>query len=224
MKKLIYGCMSLLLCCSIGILYAQDEKSKEAQKVLEQEKQLSDQVYKEVIIEDFETTTYTEKNISIKVVKDEQSAVSMRTDYPAPVPNSKRYLGVKVFAKSGSVLTIIPAKPLIIDKYCKYINMWVYGKNFSGELSILVKDANGNIKRMVMGKLNFLGWRKLSVPITDEIAQEDKYLAQKRNIEIVKILYNPSTLERLPAWNYFYIDDITAIVREKYIDRQSDEW
>jgi hypothetical protein len=224
MKKIIYGCISLLLCCSIGILYAQDEKSKEAQKVLEQEKQLSDQVYKEVIIEDFETTTYTEKNISIKVVKDEQAAVSMRTDYPAPVPNSKRYLGVKVFAKSGSVLTIIPAKPFIIDKYCKYINMWVYGKNFSGELSILVKDANGNIKRLVMGKFNFLGWRKLSVPITDEIAQEDKYLAQKRNIEIVKILYNPSTLERLPAWNYFYIDDITAIVREKYIDKQSDEW
>jgi len=224
MKKIIYGCISLLLCCSIGILYAQDEKSKEAQKVLDQEKQLSDQVYKEVVLEDFETTTYTDKNISIKVVKDEQAAVSMRTDYPAPIQNSKRYLGVKVFAKSGSILTIIPAKPLIIDKYCKYINMWVYGKNFSGELSILVKDANGNIKRLVMGKLNFLGWRKLSVPITDEIAQEDKYLAQKRNIEIVKILYNPSTLERLPAWNYFYIDDITAIVREKYIDRQSDEW
>ena len=102
--------------------------------------------------------------------------------------------------------------------------MWVYGKNFSGELSIMLKDANGNMKRLVMGKLNFLGWRKLSVPITDDIAQEDKYLAQKRNIEIVKILYNPSTLDRLPAWNYFYIDDITAIVREKYIDKQSDEW
>ncbi|MGQ9843110.1 MAG: flagellar filament outer layer protein FlaA [Spirochaetota bacterium] len=224
MKKIIYGCMSLLLCCSIGILYAQDEKSKEAQKVLEQEKQLSDQVYKEVTIEDFETTDYTNKNISLRVVKDEQAGISIRTDYPAPVPNSKRYLGVKVFAKSGSVLTILPAKPLTIDKYCKYINMWVYGKNFSGELSILIKDANGNIKRLIMGKLNFLGWRKLSVPITDEIAQEDKYLAQKRNIEIVKILYNPSTLERIPAWNYFYIDDITAIVREKYIDRQSDEW
>lgn len=224
MKKIIFGCLSLLLCCSIGILYAQDEKSKEAQKVLEQEKQLSDQVYKEVTIEDFETTDYTDKNISLRVVKDEKAGITIRTDYPAPVPNSKRYLGVKVFARSGSVLTIIPAKPLIIDKYCKYINMWVYGKNFSGELSILIKDANGNIKRLVMGKLNFLGWRKLSVPITNEIAQEDKYLAQKRNIEIVKILYNPSTLERLPAWNYFYIDDITAIVREKYIDRQSDEW
>ncbi|MGB4269170.1 MAG: flagellar filament outer layer protein FlaA [Spirochaetota bacterium] len=224
MKKFIYGCVLILLCCSIGILYAQEEKAREAQKVLEQEKQLSDQVYKEIIIEDFETTEYTDKNISLRVVKDEKAGVSMRTDYPAPVQNSKRYLGVKVFAKSGSVLTIIPAKPLIIDKYCKYINMWVYGKNFSGELSILVKDANGNIKRLVLGKLNFLGWRKLSVPITDEIAQEDKYLAQKRNIEIVKILYNPSTLERLPAWNYFYIDDITAIVREKYVDRQSDEW
>ena len=224
MKRVTYGLIAFIVCCSIGMLYAQDEKAKEAQKVLEQEKQLSDQVYKEVIVEDFETVEYTDKNISLRVVKDEKAGVAMRTDYPAPIQNSKRYLGVKVFAKSGSVLTIIPAKPLIIDKYCKYINMWVYGKNFSGELSILVKDANGNIKRLVIGKLNFLGWRKLSVPITDEIAQEDKYLAQKRNIEIVKILYNPSTLERLPAWNYFYIDDITAIVREKYIDKQSDEW
>ncbi len=215
MKKIIYGCLTLLLCGTIGILYAQDEKAKEAQKVLEQEKQLSDQVYREITLEDFETTEYTDKNISIRVVKDEQAGVSMRTDYPAPIQNSKRYLGVKVFAKSGSVLTIIPAKPLIIDKYCKYINMWVYGNNFSVELSIIVKDSNGNMKRLVMGKLNFLGWRKLSVPITDDISQEDKYLAQKRNIEIVKILYNPSTLDRLPAWNYFYLDDITAIVRVK---------
>ena len=95
---------------------------------------------------------------------------------------------------------------------------------FAGELSLLLKDANNQPHRLVFGKLDFLGWRKLTVKITPEIAQQDKYLSQKRQIEILKIIYSPGNLGRLPIWHYFYIDDITATVREKYTDRQSDDW
>ncbi len=37
-------------------------------------------------------------------------------------------------------------------------------------------------------------------------------------------MYNPGNTGRLPVWNYFYIDDISATVREKFYDKQSDEW
>ncbi len=64
----------------------------------------------------------------------------------------------------------------------------------------------------------------MTITLTDDVAQEDKFLTQKRQLEIMKFLYKPGNTGRLPLWNYFYMDDITAVVREKYTDRQSDEW
>lgn len=221
MKRIVYGTIALLLCCILT--YAQDDAAQQAQKTADHGKKASD-AFKEIVLEDFETTEYTDKNVHIGVSKDEKAGASIRTDYPAPIQDSKRYLGVKVFANNRTVVSIIPAKPLIIDNHCTYINAWVYGKNFSGVLSFMIKDANGSAKRLVLGKLNFLGWRKFSIPISDEISQEDNFLAQKRHIEITRIIYNPRISGSIPNWNYFYIDDITAIVREKYKDRQNNEW
>ena len=217
-------CLVFILLSTLPVL-TQDKPGENKEDESKEEQVMGgDQVYHEVTLENFENTQYTDKNIDIRLIRDEKAGLSIRDEYPAPLQNSKKYLGVKVFAKNGKVATISPPEPLIINKYCKSINMWVYGKKFSGELSIILKDASGRSHRLVMGKLNFLGWRKLSIKLTDEVAQEDKYLSQKRQMKILKILYNPGNTGRLNQWNYFYIDDITAIVREKYKDRQSDDW
>ncbi|SRR6056297_1057914 len=217
-------CLVFILLSTMPVL-TQDKPDENKEDESKEEQVVGgDQVYHEVTLENFENTQYTDKNIDIRVIRDEKAGLAIRNEYPAPLQNSKKYLGVKVFAKNGKVATITPAAPLVIKKHCRSINMWVYGKKFSGELSIILKDASGRSHRLVMGKLNFLGWRKLSIKLTDEVAQEDKYLSQKRQMEILKILYNPGNTGRLNQWNYFYIDDITAIVREKYKDRQSDDW
>lgn len=217
-------CLVFILLSTMPVLTQEKPDENKEDESKEEQVVGGDQVYHEVTLENFENTQYTDKNIDIRVIRDEKAGLSIRDEYPAPLQNSKKYLGVKVFAKNGKVATITPAAPLVINKYCRSINMWVYGKKFSGELSIILKDASGRSHRLVMGKLNFLGWRKLSIKLTDEVAQEDKYLSQKRQMEILKILYNPGNTGRLNQWNYFYIDDITAIVREKYKDRQSDDW
>lgn len=184
----------------------------------------SDQVYSEIILEDFETTAYTSKNLMIDRFKDQQADIVIREEYPAPIKSSKKYLGVKEYGKAGDQLIIIPPKPIVIEDYCQSISIWVYGKNFAGELSLMVMDASGQAHRLSFGKLNFLGWRKLTVKLSRTIAQEDLYLSQPRKLSVIKILYNPGNTDRLPMWNYFYIDDISAKVRKKYKDRQSDTW
>ena len=183
-----------------------------------------DQLYTEITIEDFETTPYAEKDITFTKSHDQQAGIAIRDQFPAPIKESKKYLGAKFFGKVGDALTITPPKPIIIDKYCKSISIWVYGKNFSGELSMFLKDADGRTHRLSFGKLNYLGWRKLTATLSDDISQEDKHLTQQRQMEIMKFLYKPGNSGRLRMWNYFYLDDITARVREKYTDRQSDEW
>jgi hypothetical protein len=187
---------------------------------------ISDQVYREVAIETFENVQYTEKNIRIEKSRDEKAEISMRSEYPAPIKDSKKYLGIKVHGKQGNNVAIIPPKELPITEHCQSISVWAYGKNFSGELLMLVRDSEGQVKRFTFGKLNFLGWRKLSYTIPKDFQQEDKYLAQPKSINIVQILYKPGRTTPLKQedWEYFYLDDISAKVRKKYVDKQSDAW
>lgn len=218
------GKLVIIICAFVMAipLYSQD-KEKKKEKVAD-DVRVDDKVYKEVTLENFESTIYDKKNFTFREGKDRKASIMIRSKYPAPIKNSKKYLGVKVYGSWGDVITIRPPKPLKIEKYCKNISLWVYGKNFSGELSLLVKDANGNSHRLIMGKLRFIGWRKLTVKISEDIPQQDKYLAQNRYMELIQIIYNPGNMARLPIWNYFYIDDILVTVRDKYVDKQTDEW
>jgi hypothetical protein len=216
-------------------LHSQDKKAEEkkAEEKKSEDKKGEDKkeidkgeysIYKEMILEDFETTNFTEKNIEFKSSGYQQAKLTIRDQLPSPSQNSKKYLGIKVVGKLGDIYTIKPAKELVIDKYTKTISMWIYGKRFSGEVSVLIQDATGQNHRLIFGKLDFLGWRKLSVPITQKIKQEDSFLNQKRVIKLIQIQYRPANQSRLAEEQTFYIDDISAVVREKYSDRQSDEW
>lgn len=192
--------------------------------VTDDKKKTQDNLYTETVLEDFETTQYTKKNIEFTVTRDQDAEIAVRDQYPAPIADSKKYLGVKVNGKQGDVFVIKPAKELLITKHCRSLEVWAYGKNFSGELSIIIQDSSNKIHRLVFGKLNFLGWRKLKVQITSKVNQQDEFLNQNKNIKILAVQYRPGNLDRLPKWQYFYVDNISAIVREKYTDRQSDDW
>lgn len=204
----------------------EQEDEKKAESTLDDSKMtIGDQTYYETIIEDFENTEYTERNIKYFAKSEEEKAgIVIREGYAAPVKNSKKYLGIKLYGKEGNVLQITPEKKLLIDKYCRSISIWIFGKNFAGELSMMMRDAEGRAHRIVIGKLKFIGWRKLIIKLPDSIVQKDKYLTKKKHIEITKFIYKPTTKTRLPVWHYFYMDNIGAMVREKYTDKQSDDW
>ena len=183
------------------------------------------QIYSEEILEDFESTTYTpDKNLKFDVTSQQVADLQIRDQYPAQYANSKKYLGVKIFGKLGDIFRIIPAKELVITKYCKNINVWVYGKNFAGDLIFVIQDVEGTVHNVSFGKLNFNGWRKLSVKIKKHIKQQNLYLEQEKSFRILYFLYRPANDTRIPVWQYFYLDDITATVRDKYKDKQSDAW
>jgi hypothetical protein len=226
-RKLIIMLLSLLI---IMPAYTQENETgdkkeeKAADKNEAGKNETGGQVYSEITLEDFESTVYNDSNLVYRVTGDQKGGLMIRDQYPSPAKDSKKYLGVKIFGGSGDVISIIPPKRLIINKHCRSISIWAYGKGFSGELSLLLRDSADIAHRLVFGKLNFSGWKKLTVLISDEVAQQDKYLNQKKDLEILKILYNPGNTSRMLIWNYFYLDDITAAAREKYTDKQSDEW
>ncbi len=223
MKK-IFVCLILLLFIIPAISQDAKEPVKEPEKKSKESELVSQNVYTEITLEDFESTQYSDSNIKFIKAKEQQGSVAIRDQYPAEFNNSKKYLGVKVYAKKGDNFQIFPAKPLEIKQFCKSISIWVYGKKFSGEFSIMIQDITGNVKRVTFGNTAFLGWKKLTVNLDSSIKQQDEYLEKDKFLKILHIQYRVSTDSLHPQWQYFYIDDITATVRDKYKDRQSDDW
>jgi len=224
LKKLLF--ISILSFAIIIPGFSQDAGTKDGDKNVEK---IGDKVYYETILEDFESTSYSKKdNLKYRVTKYQKANISVRDTYAAPTGKSKKYLGIKMFARSGDVLKIIPAKKLVIDKYCKSIAVWVYGKRISGNLYLVLQDATKQNHVIKLGSTDFLGWRKLIVKLTKKVRQEDEFLNQKRFIRILALQYRPTkvprTMARRPRWHYIYLDDISAMVRDKYTDRQSDDW
>jgi flagellar filament outer layer protein Flaa len=212
-------------------VYSEEVKKTDEEIKREETTRIGDKIYYQVILEDFENTEYTQKNLAFRAInpRRQKAGLKIRESLPAHTisnsKKSKKYLGVKIFGKTGDSFSIIPAKKLKINKYCRSISLWVYGKTFSGSLYIMLQDANLKSHKLKIKALNFQGWSKLTVTLPKEVIQQDEYLSQHRFIQITKIIYSPgNSFRKGPIWQYLYIDDISAMVREKYIDKQSDEW
>ncbi len=205
-------------------LYSQEKKSESKDGAAADTKQKMT-VYQEIFLEDFETTPYTDKNISFNVTSDQEAKLAIRTDLPA-YEKSKKYLGIKMKSRGGDIFIIKPAKEIIIDKYCKSISFWVYGKKTMGELSFMLQDTKQvNHKLVILPSIDFLGWKQVTVLLSKRIAQEEDFLSQKKIMKLINIQYRiPGGKERPSEWQYLYLDDIIAVVRDRYTDKQSDEW
>jgi len=193
----------------------QSDKKNEFQKVHEY-------IYTEMILEDFETTTYSDDNLK-SMQRDTQGVLTISDQYPAPINNSKKYLGIKVYAKKGNTFRIEPAQPIEITKYCTTISMWVYGEKIAGEISIMLQDSLRNNHLLNFGSAASPGWKKISQNLGTKIKQHVDYLGSENPIKILYIQYRAAGRVH-PEWQFFYIDDITATVRDKYMDRQADDW
>jgi hypothetical protein len=216
-----------------------ETKAPETQKTPEakvetkqaEEAPIEGNVYREITVADFENIEFKDSDIVFQKSGEAEYKVAVRDETPAPV-NSKKYIGVKIKATRDNPLQIKFPKDKIpaIDKYVKNISIWVYGKDYTGELSMFIMDSTGKVVKLSFGKLDFHGWRKLTKTIPNDISQIDKNLEKKSNIKVLSLLYVPGTWNRPgtniveATWQTFYFDDITANVREKYVDSQNDEW
>jgi hypothetical protein len=239
---MIKHCMiALMTLALVAPLYSQEKKAKDGKTPVVEEKKKADDktatepapakakekltVYQELVLEDFETTPYTDKNISFNVTSDQEAKISIR-DQLSATPLSKKYLGLKVKTRGGDIIIIKPAKEMIIDKYCKSLSFWIYGKKTYGKVSCILQDTKQlNHLLIICPTVDFLGWKQFTVLLDRRIAQEDDFLNQKKIMKILNIQYTTIGTKQKPmAWEYIYLDDITATVRERYDDKQSDEW
>lgn len=130
----------------------------------------------------------------------------------------KYVLGTRVdFLRRGySSFTIYPIRPIPIEGITKTISVWVVGRNYNHSLSVMIEDFRGQKFELFIGKLNFQGWKKLTVAIPTQgsdgksgIIQRDYHYNNHMGIKIVGFQVYCDPLEAYGSY-YLYLDDLRA--------------
>ena len=127
-------------------------------------------------------------------------------------------LGTRIdFLRRGyNSFTIYPTRPIPIEGITKTVSVWVAGRNFNHELVLLIQDFFGRKYEFHMGKLNFMGWQRLVVPIPpapedgiNGVVQRSYHHSGNFGIKIMGFRVDCHPLEAQGSY-YIYLDDLRA--------------
>ncbi|MDR3335068.1 MAG: flagellar filament outer layer protein FlaA [Treponema sp.] len=131
----------------------------------------------------------------------------------------KYVLGTRVdFLHRGhSSFILTPRRPIPIEGITKTVSVWVVGRNYNHELKLLVQDYFGRSFELSMGKLNFQGWKKLTVAIPPQredgrngIVQRNYHYNNQLGIKITGFRVDCDPSETVGTY-YLYLDDLRAV-------------
>ncbi|MFQ3547165.1 MAG: flagellar filament outer layer protein FlaA [Termitinemataceae bacterium] len=221
MKRMI---VAVMLFVSAGFLFAQTEVGAPNPERVGVES--AQQKLKEVSVDKFEQAGFW----LAKMSSDEgYTTARLFEGGPAgktPIPEEKdltipdKYvLGVRVdFLRRGyNSFTLVPLRPIPIEGITKTISVWVVGRNYNHTLKIMIQDFFGREYELFLGKLNFQGWKKLTVAIPPQapdgrngIVQRDYHYNNQMGIKVTGFKIECDPMEAYGSY-YLYLDDLRAV-------------
>ena len=184
------------------------------------------QYLKEVSVDKFEKDGYWVSRMS-----PDDGFTSSRLFYGSPagkeaIPDEegrgisdKYVLGTRVdFIHRGhSHFLVSPIRPIPIEGITKLVSVWVAGRNFNHELKLIVEDFFGREFELYVGKLNFQGWKKMTVPIPPQaedgrngIVQRNYHYNNNLGLKIRGFRIDVDPMQAYGSY-YIYFDDLRAI-------------
>jgi hypothetical protein len=168
----------------------------------------------------YTTMPQEEGMITIKTMrgnpKDKEIKDAQRLADERKIRKDDKWLGeyvvaarINFYRRGANEFTIRPIKPIPIAGTTKIISAWVVGRNFNHELRIIVSDFYGNVGELSMGKLNFSGWKKLSVAVPPRITQSDLHYTTKEGLKFLGFKVVCDIDESFGTY-YIYFDDVSA--------------
>ena len=146
-------------------------------------------------------------------------------------------LGTRVdFLRRGyTSFTVYPIRPIPIEGITKMVSVWVVGRNYNHELVLMLEDFFGRPFELVIGNLNFQGWKKMTVAIPPQaedgfngIVQRNYHYNNQLGIKITGFRINVDPWEAYGSY-YIYFDDLRAITdlfaeNNRDMDDMLDTW
>ena len=240
MKRFII--IALLLVFAVVMVYAQDEVGEPDPYMIGIES--AQQQLKEVSVDKFEHDGFWSSSMS----SDEGYTTSrLFAGGPAnkePIPDEEgmdipdQYvLGTRVdYLRRGyNSFTIRPIRPVPIEGVTKTVSVWVVGRNFNHDLKLLIQDFFGRNYEIYVGKLNFQGWKKMTVAIPPQsgdgvngVIQRSYHYNNQMGIKIMGFRIDCDPLEAYGSY-YVYFDDLRAVTdlfaeNNRDADDMADGW
>ena len=137
-------------------------------------------------------------------------------------------LKVEYLRRGLHSFSLTPVRPMPIPGITKTISVWVAGRNSNHTLTIMLLDYHNNPVELVVGKLNFAGWRKLTVAVPPNVAQKDHRFPNLNGIKFVGFRVDCDLLDTYGVY-YIYFDDLRAVTdlfaeESRDLDDMSDGW
>jgi len=216
--------IALILIFAVGMVYAQAEVGDPDPYELGIDS--AQQQLKEVSVDKFEHEGFWFSHMST----DEGYTTSkLFTGGPSgkePIPDEQsmnipdQYVfGTRVdYLRRGyNSFTIRPIRPIPIEGITKTVSVWVAGRNFNHDLILLIQDYFGRNYEIYMGKLNFQGWKKLTVAIPPQstdgvngVVQRSYHYNNQMGLKVMGFRINCDPMEAYGNY-YIYFDDLRAV-------------
>ena len=132
---------------------------------------------------------------------------------------NKYVFGVKTefYGRGYNEIFVTAKRPIPIEGITKTISVWVVGRNYNHTMWIELRDFFGNNFELPMGKLNFQGWKKLTVAIPPQnpdgrtgIVQRNFHYTTHMGIKVVGFRIECDPEEAYGTY-YIYFDDLRAV-------------
>jgi hypothetical protein len=121
--------------------------------------------------------------------------------------NPNHVLGIKTWFEQRGFdrVEVKPPHEYVIKGKARQFSIWVLGRKFRHRLSLKVRDYRGKIHTLDMGRLDFFGWKKLTVTIPGWLPQSTRYSLLDKNLHFIS-LFVTSDVHEVPGTFYFYLD------------------
>lgn len=146
-------------------------------------------------------------------LQEEVDAGIVEVDQDNKITRGDNYvIGVKVsFYKRGIVdFNIRPVRPIPVPGKTKVITVWVAGREAQHRLEVVVSDYFGNTAYIDMGRLDFPGWRKMTVAVPQTLKQRDPHYHYLGGIT-VRGFNVKCAIDETYGNYYIYLDDLRVV-------------
>ncbi|TGN21018.1 flagellar assembly protein FlaA [Leptospira idonii] len=174
-------------------------------------------IWKEILLENFETQDYSQANLRTRLEKDTiLPDLSLSGNFTAPIPGSRQALVLRVPKAANFPFSVYFPQPILIKDYVKEIHIPVYSSQSIGNLTLIIENQDFEIRQIAITSLNYKGWKNCVVPLTHSVDQNDRVFLQGSSLKLLGFFYLPNENNSNTQEVLLAIDDITAIVRDKY--------
>jgi hypothetical protein len=233
----------LLTVCGAGALFAQQGGNEIGTPDANRVEGLPQEALKEVSIDKFEQEGLWRAYISSDSGYATSRLFAGGPNAKQPIPDEEglnisdtNVFGARIdFLRRGhSSIYVNAQRPIPVEGISKLVTVWVAGRNFNHSIYLVLQDSQNRYFELYIDKLNFQGWKKLSVTIPAQngdhngIIQNDYHYTASMGIKIIGFRIDVDPLEAYGTY-FVYFDDLrvtTDLFAEdnREADDPKDDW